>query len=332
MGAALTRTGRLRLLETAYDHGIHHFDTAPLYGQGLAESLLGSFARSRRDSLTITTKFGLLPRQRPALLQPLLPLARVINRRLLIPLRQRPPAAPRFPASPPALGATPGPASSAGSRQASGGDPGAGGPASPAVPYTAAMLRSQLERSLRELECDYIDYYLLHECHCEYLNSGVLDCLQELVQEGKIRHYGIGSGRWQSRRILEQHAGVPWVVQIPDGWADRDTDWFCRRSTPWLFTHSSLRLCLEGGAPSAEALCQRWAQLTDQDPSQPGLLSGLLLTMALERNPLGCVLFSSRYASHIRHNTQLLDLPPAHRQAARQLIQEANDSPTCQPG
>jgi len=332
MGAALTTSGRLRLLETAYDHGIHHFDTAPLYGQGLAESLLGRFARSRRDRLTITTKFGLLPRQRPALLRPLLPLARVINRRLLIPLRQRPPSA-RRPTTPlPAQGATPGPVPMAGSLRSSSGDSGAGRPAGPAVPYTAAALRCQLERSLCELGTDYIDYYLLHECHYEYLNSGLLDCLQELVREGKIRHFGIGSGRWQSRRILEEHAGVPWVVQIPDGWADRDTDWFCRRSTPWLFTHSSLRLCLEGGAPSAEGLCQRWAQLTDQDPKQPGLLSGLLLTMALERNPLGCVLFSSRHANHIRHNTQLLDLPPVHRQAARQLIQEASDSPSNQPG
>jgi diketogulonate reductase-like aldo/keto reductase len=320
MGAALTTSGRLRLLETAYDHGIHHFDTAPLYGQGLAESLLGRFARSRRDSLTITTKFGLLPHQRPALLRPLLPLARVINRRLLIPLRQRPPAATRAPAPPPARGAALGPA------------PLASAPARPAVPYTAAMLRSQLERSLRQLDTDYIDYYLLHECHCEYLNSDVLDCLEALVREGKIRHYGIGSGRWQSRRILEEHGGVPWVVQIPDGWADRDTDWFCQRSTPWLFTHSSLRLCLEGGAPSAEGLCQRWAQLTDQDPRQPGLLSGLLLTMALERNPLGCVVFSSRHANHIRHNTQLLDLPPAHRLAAQQLIQEASDSIPCPSG
>jgi aryl-alcohol dehydrogenase-like predicted oxidoreductase len=66
MGAALTTSRRLRLLETAYAHGIRHFDTAPLYGQGEAESLLGQFSRGKRDSITITTKFGLTPRRIPA--------------------------------------------------------------------------------------------------------------------------------------------------------------------------------------------------------------------------------------------------------------------------
>ena len=89
MGAALTTSRRLRLLETAYAHGIRHFDTAPLYGQGEAESLLGQFSRGKRDSITITTKFGLIPRRIPAWFRPLVPLARAFNRRLLIPYRQR---------------------------------------------------------------------------------------------------------------------------------------------------------------------------------------------------------------------------------------------------
>lgn len=319
MGAALTRSGRLRLLETALENGIHHFDTAPLYGQGEAETLLGHFARSRRDRLTITTKFGLLPPQHPGLLKPLIPLARVINRRLLIPLRRRSAPALTRPFQAPAVPAI---------AQSVGAEATTPGRAIPAVAYTAAMLRQHLERSLQQLGTDYIDYFLLHECHSDYLNHGFLECLEQLVQEGKIRHYGIGSGRWQSRCILEQHPGLPWVVQLPDRWGDLDTEWFCQRGRPPLFTHGALRLSQEGGGVPLTNLAHRWALLTGRDPSHPGLRGELLLTLALARNPTGCVLFSSRRADHIRNNVRVLQRLQAHGSAAEQILQE---SLNCQP-
>ena len=51
----------LALLETALDSGISHFDTAPLYGWGEAEPLLGEIAARRRDEMTIVTKVGIAP-------------------------------------------------------------------------------------------------------------------------------------------------------------------------------------------------------------------------------------------------------------------------------
>jgi len=317
MGAALTTTGRLRLLEMALDQGINHFDTAPLYGQGQAESLLGTFCRCRRDTLTITTKYGLLPRQQPSLMRPLIPIARVINRRLLIPLRQRSASRARK-----ARAQTP----STVTAPKSSGSAAAERPACPAIPYTPAMLRSHLEGSLRDLATDYIDYYLLHECHADHLNAPFIDCLEDLVREGKIRHYGIGSGRWQSRRILESHPAMPWVVQIPDAWTDSDTEWFVQRGKPPLFTHSSLRLSQESGVTSLQGISQRWATLTDQDPSLPGLVSDFLLSVALTKNASGCVIFSSRNADHIRKNAQLLERAPNFQQAVKQVLLEVTDT------
>lgn len=49
------------LLETALDLGITHFDTAPLYGWGAAEPLLGQLAARRRDEMKIVTKVGVAP-------------------------------------------------------------------------------------------------------------------------------------------------------------------------------------------------------------------------------------------------------------------------------
>jgi aryl-alcohol dehydrogenase-like predicted oxidoreductase len=49
----------LRLLNHAFYSGITHFDTAPLYGRGYSEIILGKFARGKRTKISITTKFGL---------------------------------------------------------------------------------------------------------------------------------------------------------------------------------------------------------------------------------------------------------------------------------
>lgn len=49
---------RRRLLEAAAAAGLTHFDTAPLYGFGLAERYLGE-AFARRPEVTVTTKVGL---------------------------------------------------------------------------------------------------------------------------------------------------------------------------------------------------------------------------------------------------------------------------------
>jgi len=45
------------VLHTAWDHGIRYFDTAPHYGNGAAEGLLGDFLRGKQDWV-ISTKVG----------------------------------------------------------------------------------------------------------------------------------------------------------------------------------------------------------------------------------------------------------------------------------
>ncbi len=48
-------------LAAAWDSGIRYFDTAPLYGRGLAETRLNHFLRSKpRDGYTLSTKVGRL--------------------------------------------------------------------------------------------------------------------------------------------------------------------------------------------------------------------------------------------------------------------------------
>lgn len=56
----LNKNSRENLLAKAYDIGISHFDTARLYGHGLAERTLGNyFTGEKRNNITIATKFGI---------------------------------------------------------------------------------------------------------------------------------------------------------------------------------------------------------------------------------------------------------------------------------
>src|SRR5262245_39971722 len=54
-----TQRERQNLLDSAASLGFTHFDTAPAYGDGLAEYELGYFARGRRSGITIATKYGI---------------------------------------------------------------------------------------------------------------------------------------------------------------------------------------------------------------------------------------------------------------------------------
>lgn len=54
-----TRAGMLRMLETALDLGITHFDMARAYGHGCMEGFCSGFVQRHRAKITLTTKAGL---------------------------------------------------------------------------------------------------------------------------------------------------------------------------------------------------------------------------------------------------------------------------------
>lgn len=61
MGGRVSTRQSLVALGAAYDAGITLYDTARSYGYGQAETILGNFLRGRRDTVVISTKFGILP-------------------------------------------------------------------------------------------------------------------------------------------------------------------------------------------------------------------------------------------------------------------------------
>ncbi len=162
--AVLGRVGRkesLAALGAAYDAGITFYDTARSYGYGESEALLGEFLRGRRDSVVVSTKFGILPAQTSFLKETVKPLVRRVLR--MIPSARK--------AVQKQIGA-----------QFS------------ANQFSVAVLRESVETSLRKLGTEYIDLLFMHSAPVSVLQQeDLLAAMQQMVGEGKVRRVGISS-------------------------------------------------------------------------------------------------------------------------------------------
>lgn len=66
------------------------------------------------------------------------------------------------------------------------------------------VIEKELATSLKTLQTDYIDIYLLHRDDPNTPVSEVIDCLNEMKQQGKIKVFGVSN--WTHQRIEEANA------------------------------------------------------------------------------------------------------------------------------
>jgi aryl-alcohol dehydrogenase-like predicted oxidoreductase len=149
-----------RALGKAYELGVSHFDVARSYGFGRAESVLGDFIRGKRDKVTIATKFGVVAPELSLAKRILMPVAREAYK--LAPVLKR------------------------SVKQQS-------GELLANRCFDIGFASQCLERSLRELQTDYIDIYLIHEPSHSLLREFDLmrNFLDKQKQLGKIRSWGL---------------------------------------------------------------------------------------------------------------------------------------------
>jgi D-threo-aldose 1-dehydrogenase len=274
MGAMSLRDS-LALLEAAFDAGIRHVDTAPSYGIGQAERCVGEFLRRHKGAVTVTTKYGIPPPKN----QWLMGTARAIAKPLMT----------RIPAFKERLRGV--------AAVATKNDAG--------VSYTVEGARASLENSLRALQVDRIDLWLLHEASAEDLrDEKLLRFLEASAQAGKIGSFGVGSEAEKIPRIYaERHEYCPviqceWDPLAPrDQWADR-FQVHHRVLQNWL---PRLSVQIEND----RALCRAWSEETRADLAAPGMLARLLMKAAMLSHPRGITLFFSKKKEHIAGNTKI---------------------------
>lgn len=278
----LDRRQSLALLESAFDAGIRHFDTAPMYGYGEAESCLGEFLNRHRGELTVTTKFGIPPAKSRALVR--------TARAILGPLVQR------FPALKNRL-----------RRPASSADPAGPQPPVAANPiFTAEQARTSLDSSLTALRVERIDLLLLHDVKPIDLADGsrsdaLLRFLQDAVQDGKIGMFGVGTDREIVPELESEHPAYCAAMQYE--WSVLNPP--VSGSAGFRLNHRALSRHFRALAETLEAdidRCRRWSEEVGEDLADPEILPHLMLKASCVLNPASLVLFSSKRPHHIRTN------------------------------
>ena len=153
------KTQALRAMAEAFGLGITHFDVARSYGFGCAEYVVGSFVKGRRDKVTITTKFGVVPPRLSFRTKALIPVARMVAEFM--------------------------PHLKARMKNKS-------GQLLAERNFDIAYARKCLDQSLIALATDYIDIYLIHEPDLDSLKNSAELCrfLENSVNTGKIRRWG----------------------------------------------------------------------------------------------------------------------------------------------
>jgi len=208
----MKKSKRLDLLAYAYELGFTHFDTARMYGDGIAEKTLGEyFEPSKRDKITITTKFGidanpiyetmpLLMYSSKFLNNVSLKLRlnienRIINRNLSI-----------------------------------------------------DNVEKSLEKSLKLLRTDRIDIYTLHEAQIEdiaYLDDLVV-WLEKQKKIGKILNIGISGNAGNCVKIAKKFPSIFTILQVEDSLDKNEADILLTEKLPLQITFGYMRLAQNG--------------------------------------------------------------------------------------
>jgi len=78
--------------------------------------------------------------------------------------------------------------------------------------FSAGYIRQQVELSLRQLQCGYIDLLLLHRPDPLMDVHGVAHVLQALQQEGKVRNFGVSNFGVPQLQLLQSALAQPILV------------------------------------------------------------------------------------------------------------------------
>lgn len=164
LGSRVGRRAAMDAVAQALDCGINFFDTAPFYGQGESERILGVALRRRRDQTLVTTKIGLYPGPMLRVVSRFKPVVRSLLRVL------------------PGMGRRSLQKSVQGFLRSQN-----------EIRFDRRSMVKSVDSSLKRMRSDYIDLLLLHVTPMPDQIDDVIDGLQALKSQGKIRYFGASS-------------------------------------------------------------------------------------------------------------------------------------------
>ena len=260
-------------LETAYDVGITYFDTARLYGFGRAETILGKFIKNKRDKVTVCSKVGLIPRELPAFLN-----LRMINL-VRAGLNKLSSIKEKF------VDATNGLSSE--------------------MVFSPQEAEESLNRSLKELQTDYIDYLLLHEYNFQTANRDeVIVFLQKMKTKGKIKSFGIGSDYRKLPQDLNKIDPAYKMIQFESNILNPVINSFSKNNNQLISIHSIFKdiMSMSSKLNASPKLLKTCNEILGVDLKDRQNLAAIFLEAAKKLNPDGVVLFTSKNNQSIKNN------------------------------
>ena len=265
-----TSRGRQKLLNAAYDSGIRHFDVARMYGLGQSETELGKFSKNRRDQITITTKFGIDVSQKSRRLAPVISLARRLVK--LVPSIRN----------------------LAKNRTSS---------LYQEKHFDVSTARNSLEKSLIELNTDYIDLYMLHEPSLADLEeTDVLEFLESSKKKGLIRAYGIAGYTKDCIDICTKKPEFVKVLQVPNDIVERQLEHIKEIYDGAVLTFSPFSNALSriaGHLKESVDTKNQWNEKVGLDCCSSDNLSKMLLQYCIDSNSDGTVICSTSNVNRI---------------------------------
>ena len=201
---------RQALLGAALDAGFSHFDTARMYGEGLAERELGRFLGKTRRQVTIATKFGI-----PAIpvferFPPLMYAHRAlggVGRRLMPQWWNR-----------------------------------------RSRVLTRESAETSLTRSLKALQTDWIDLLLVHEPQAFDVEAllTMADWLEQQKASGRVRYLGLAGNARYCIAVAQQTSDLFEVLQVEDSLATHEADAVTEAGRPLQITFGYVRQAAAG--------------------------------------------------------------------------------------
>jgi aryl-alcohol dehydrogenase-like predicted oxidoreductase len=284
--AVMGRVGRkasLASLGAAYDAGITLYDTARSYGYGESEGLLGEFLRGRRDSVIVSTKFGIEAAPTNMLKRAAKPIARRLIR---------------------ALPGVRGAMRSQIAAQFSEGH------------FSVQSMRESVETSLRQLQTGYVDLLFLHLPPASVLDQDDLfAALEQLTVQGKVLRVGLAGDVPLAVLALERDLPMLRTVQAPCNLFDltlADRMAGCAEDVVAIANHPF-------GGPSriteGKALLRSMSQATDTPPAlreklhvvDDATLADLTLNLITKGTGIGFVVPSMLKLEHLRTNVAAME-------------------------
>jgi aryl-alcohol dehydrogenase-like predicted oxidoreductase len=286
-----------RLVKTAIDSGITHFDGAPYYGSGDAEKILGDILATCTEKVTITTKFGLIPLSGGA--------GGSFLRSALRPVFRKMSYLKKIASSVLNKAHQPKP-----------------------MVFEKGDLIKSIEISIAKLRRSP-DIFLLHDVEISLAqNPNLIEELEQVKQDGRAKITGISGTADDLYQMSAWRPDLYRVVQLENSLKTPAPIQKLKDTGATVITHRAI----QGGLNELVFLIKNrrhfkdvWEREIGIDPSNKEELANALIELALTENPEGTILFSSTSPERIKKVASVLNSPKLGIEGCQNLRNIFND-------